>query len=168
MIESELILLVDELRTLSGENEWVEFKVSNCKPDEIGQYISALSNSTAKHLCNQRLIEGRYPNVFVSSHLAFIAGQKAAYIKQRGLDDSYYIRLVLAYLKEYGSASRKEIDGLLLDKLPDVLTPKQKENKIGWLLSNIMAKKRNLIRNIGVRRTPKWIINAEKADINKR
>lgn len=41
--------LVRELRTLSSETEWAEFKVSNAKPDEIGQYVSALANSAALH-----------------------------------------------------------------------------------------------------------------------
>lgn len=39
--------LVDELRKLPRESEWVEFKVNNSNPDEIGEYISALSNSAA-------------------------------------------------------------------------------------------------------------------------
>lgn len=37
--------LVIELCSLSNETEWVEFKINNDKPDEIGEYISALSNS---------------------------------------------------------------------------------------------------------------------------
>jgi ATP-dependent DNA helicase RecG len=37
--------LVGELRKLSAESEWVEFKENNADPDEIGQYISALANS---------------------------------------------------------------------------------------------------------------------------
>jgi hypothetical protein len=41
---SKLIL---ELAALPKETEWVEFKVNNDKPDEIGEYISALSNSAA-------------------------------------------------------------------------------------------------------------------------
>ena len=32
---------------MSGELEWVEFKENNFKPEEIGEYISALSNSAA-------------------------------------------------------------------------------------------------------------------------
>lgn len=40
-----LVNLVLELRKLSSETEWVEFKVNNSKPDEIGEYISALANS---------------------------------------------------------------------------------------------------------------------------
>ncbi len=35
-----------------------------------------------------------------------------------------------------------------MDKLPDVLTNKQKVNKIDRLLSKIMAEKLNLIKNI--------------------
>lgn len=37
--------LVDRLRRLSEENEWLEYKVNNYEPELIGEYISALSNS---------------------------------------------------------------------------------------------------------------------------
>lgn len=39
--------VVARLRRLPVETEWVEFKESNAQPDEIGEYISALSNSAA-------------------------------------------------------------------------------------------------------------------------
>jgi len=39
--------LLKELRDLSGETEWVEFKCNNMNPDEIGENISALANSAA-------------------------------------------------------------------------------------------------------------------------
>lgn len=39
--------LVHELRGHKQETEWVEFKINNEKPEEIGEYISALSNSAA-------------------------------------------------------------------------------------------------------------------------
>ena len=39
--------LIHELILLSNETEWVEFKVNNKKPQLIGEYISALSNSAA-------------------------------------------------------------------------------------------------------------------------
>lgn len=42
-----LIRLVRELCKLPQETEWVEFKVNNCNPQEIGEYISALSNAAA-------------------------------------------------------------------------------------------------------------------------
>ena len=40
--------LVNELRKLQNETQWVEFKVNNSKPEEIGEYISALANSAAR------------------------------------------------------------------------------------------------------------------------
>ena len=39
--------LVRELCKLPAEAEWVEFKLNNEKPDEIGEYVSALANSAA-------------------------------------------------------------------------------------------------------------------------
>jgi ATP-dependent DNA helicase RecG len=46
MDNNELISLIDELRTLPKETEWVEFKASTIKPNEkLGDYISGLSNA---------------------------------------------------------------------------------------------------------------------------
>lgn len=39
--------LVTELRKLPAETGWVEFKVNNSNPQEIGEYLSSLSNSAA-------------------------------------------------------------------------------------------------------------------------
>jgi ATP-dependent DNA helicase RecG len=45
MSEARDIELVDELRALGDENEWLEFKINNTEPHLIGKYCSALSNS---------------------------------------------------------------------------------------------------------------------------
>ena len=42
-----LIGLIRELCNLPSETGWVEFKVNNFNPQEIGEYISALANSAA-------------------------------------------------------------------------------------------------------------------------
>jgi ATP-dependent DNA helicase RecG len=42
-----LVGLVRELCKLPRETEWVEFKENNAKPEEIGEYLSALANSAA-------------------------------------------------------------------------------------------------------------------------
>ena len=42
-----LLHLLNELRSLPRETEWVEFKHNNADPQEIGEYISALANSAA-------------------------------------------------------------------------------------------------------------------------
>jgi ATP-dependent DNA helicase RecG len=45
MNQQQLVKLLKILQALSKECEWVEFKVNNANPQEIGEYISALSNS---------------------------------------------------------------------------------------------------------------------------
>ncbi len=45
--EAHLRALVNRLRALSAETEWLELKVDNVEPDSIGEYISCLSNSAA-------------------------------------------------------------------------------------------------------------------------
>ena len=42
-----LLQLLNELRALPKETEWVEFKHNEAIPEEIGEYISALSNGAA-------------------------------------------------------------------------------------------------------------------------
>ncbi len=42
-----IVGLIHELVNIPRETEWVEFKYNNDNPDEIGEYISALSNSAA-------------------------------------------------------------------------------------------------------------------------
>lgn len=43
----DLRALVQRLRRLPSENEWVEFKVDNDDPHVVGQYVSCLANSAA-------------------------------------------------------------------------------------------------------------------------
>ena len=45
--EEHAIGIVQELRKLSSETEWAEFKENLADPEQIGEYISALSNSAA-------------------------------------------------------------------------------------------------------------------------
>ena len=42
-----IVGLVHELCKLPNESEWVEFKVNNSDPEQIGEYVSALANSAA-------------------------------------------------------------------------------------------------------------------------
>jgi len=42
-----LLSLLNELRKLPRETEWVEFKHNNDDPDEIGEYLSSLANAAA-------------------------------------------------------------------------------------------------------------------------
>jgi len=79
-------------------------------------------------------IEGRYPNIFLSKEISDLIWKKDSYIKNKWFDNHYYKDLIIKYLREYKQATRKEINELLWNKLPDVLDNKQKENKVKNLL----------------------------------
>ena len=49
MKSGQLHSLIRELVSLPNETEWLEFKHNNDNPQDIGEYISALSNSAALH-----------------------------------------------------------------------------------------------------------------------
>ncbi len=84
----------------------------------------------ARELKALKLLEGRAPKYLISSKVAEWTGQKARYLRERGMNDKYYQDLVIQYLKQYGQATRQELDDLLLTKLPEVLDLQQKANKI--------------------------------------
>ncbi|HAN09786.1 MAG TPA: transcriptional regulator [Clostridiales bacterium] len=112
-----------------------------------------ITKEQSDYLRKDGFIEGRYPNVFVSSKIAEITDHKEKYIKNRGFDKQYYKDLVIEYLKEYNQASRANINGLLMDKLPDVLTDLQKKKKISNILYEMNGIK---IKNVGTRQNPIW------------
>lgn len=48
-MQEEAIKLINDLRRISSEVEWVEFKLNHQAPDKIGEYVSALANSACLH-----------------------------------------------------------------------------------------------------------------------
>lgn len=100
------------------------------------------------------LVEGRKPRFRVSAAVAAASAKKAEYIRTRAFDDQHYADMVVEYLRKFGSASRKDVDDLLWDKLSDALDDSQKRNKIGNLLSGL--RKKLEIYNAGSRAAPTW------------
>jgi len=94
-------------------------------------------------LRSQKLVEGRLTSLYLSASVAKSIDESTSYIKNKGFDDKYYKDLIVEYLKQYRKAKKKDIRELLWDKLPDALSDKQKEFKIGNLLSAL--KKNNII-----------------------
>ncbi len=121
-----------------------------------GQRISA---DEAKRLRAAKLVEGRYPNLMVAGKVSAVAGQKAQHIRNRGFDSQYYRDMIVAMVREHQPVSREDIDKLLLDKLPEVLTQAQKFSKIHNLLSSQSGK---TIRNAGSRAVSQWVLIDQK------
>lgn len=120
------------------------------------QKKNIIPREEAKVLKKQRLVEGRYPNLFISVHIAQITDKKAVYTKSKGFDKEYYKDLIVKFINQHKEATRKEIDELLFDKLPDIFTQEQKRKKVDNLLFEMSNKKKS-IRNIGTRKNSKWI-----------
>jgi ATP-dependent DNA helicase RecG len=105
--------------------------------------INHLTVQQIKRLRDQGLIEGRSPNLIISSRIASITGEKARYIKDKAMDDDYYKNLILNYLENFGNTKKKDLEDLLFSKLSDVLSLRQKRDKISNILQSL--KKKGLI-----------------------
>lgn len=119
-----------------------------------------LDEETVRHLKRAKLIEGRKPHFHVSATVASAADTKAAYIRTRPLNDAFYKKLITEFLGKFGSASRKEVNDVLWDKLPELLNDQQKATKIGNLLTAM--RKLGEIENNGSRKTPRWRLPSKK------
>ena len=96
-----------------------------------------LNEAEIKELKTKGLIEGRKPNFYISATVARVTGEKADYIKQRGIDDDYCQKMILGFLTKFGEGKREDFEAVLLDKLPDVLTLEQKRNKVRNILQKM-------------------------------
>jgi len=90
----------------------------------------SLNDEEVKILRTNSLIEGRKPNLHISSEVAKKTGQQKEYIKQKGIDDDYCKKIITDYLGKFGEGKKSDFEEILLDKLPDILDIAQKKNKI--------------------------------------
>lgn len=114
-----------------------------------------ITDDAARLLKKKSLIEGRKPNYFISAEVAEITNQKASYTRNKGLNKEFYKEFIIQHIVNHGFATREEINQLLLDKLPEFMTDKQKKKKIENILQEMAGSK---IINTGSRIKSKWII----------
>ena len=115
-----------------------------------------ISKESFKKLKRQGLVEGRYPNLFVSFKVANSVGQKANYIRNKGLDDDICKQLIIKALEAMGEASKQDLMEILKKALPDVLSEEQKSKKVSNLLQAM--KKEGMIAARGTNRYAKWYV----------
>lgn len=101
---------------------------------------SSLTDDAIALLRQKKFVEGKRNCLYLSFRIVESSkhiGLKASYIKNKSFNDAYYKKLIEDYLLKFGSASRTDLDELLLDKLPDVLDETQKYNKVTNLLASL-------------------------------
>lgn len=87
-----------------------------------------ITKEQSDYLRKDNLIEGRYPNIYISSDIAKITNKGKDYI--------------LTYIEKFGKATREEINNLIYPKLP----------------TNMKEKNKNKIENEGSLTKSSWII----------
>ena len=110
---------------------------------------NTLNEEEVKQLRRKNLIEGKRPNLYISSKVAKETGQKDDYMKKRGIDDDYCQKMILDYLKKFKTGKRADFEKLLLDKLPDILDIEQKKNKVKNNLQSL-RKDGSIVNNKGI------------------
>ena len=112
--------------------------VQKNKPLEKEQY---------KILKNLGVIEGKIPHVYVSASIAEITDSRERYTKNKAMNDKYYMDLIINYLQQWGAGKKIDFIELLSDKLPDMLSEEQKENKVKYYLT--LMRQDGIIEHIG-------------------
>lgn len=120
-----------------------------------------ITNEQVKYLRKLNLIEGRMPNIYLSAEVAISLNKKEQYVKNKGFDDAFYKELIIEYLKKFESGTREDFRKLLLEKLPDSLDDKQKENKIKNILYTM--RKHGAIEKVGnASKYTKWKLRIDE------
>lgn len=127
------------------------------------QKRESISKDDVTLLRRQKLVEGRYPALYISAPVAAMTNKKAQYIRNRPFDDAHFKKMIVDCIKQFGYATRGDIDNLLMDKLSDVLSDKQKKNKIRNLIA-ALSRKEHLINNVGSDKKPRWVLNESGND----
>lgn len=110
--------------------------VNNICLDQV-QKKKIISKEDFSQLKSRNLVEGRCPNIFVSYEVAKAVGDKASYVRQKGLEEEVCMQLILSTFK-FEPAKKADLFVVLKDSLLDVLTEEQKSKKMSNLLQERM------------------------------
>ena len=113
-----------------------------------------LNDNEIAYLRKRKLVEGRKNALYFAKSVAKATGQEAEYTRKKGFDYDYYKDLILKALDQHKRLSRTQINELLLNKLPEALTEKQKLSKVGNLLTSL-----RMAGKIVCGKDKKWSLN---------
>ena len=120
------------------------------------QKKETISKNDFHKLKKLELVEGRYPNIYVSHKIANVVGKETEYVKNKGLANDVYKQLILNAIKQMDGCRVFQLKDVLKGALPESLDKKQQTKKITNLLQ--VMKKDGLIVLEGKGRSAKWYI----------
>jgi ATP-dependent DNA helicase RecG len=98
------------------------------------QKKNPITKQQASNLKAKGLVEGRYPAIHISAKVAQATGQTVGYMQDRGIDGDFIRKSIEDYLKKFHKGEREIFEGILLNKISDSLTIKQKKDRIKNML----------------------------------
>ena len=112
------------------------------------QKKEAITHEQYVHLKKAGLVEGRYPNIYVSYSVAEAVGKKSEYIRNSGLEDEKCKEFILKALAKSTGMRNSELMPIVQDIFPNILSEAQKRKKLSNLLQ-AMKNKDNTINSKG-------------------
>ena len=101
------------------------------------QKHETISKDSFQILKKAGLVEGRYPNLFVSYKVANIVGQRTDYVRNKGLSNAVYKQIIINALKTMKDASVSELKEVLIGALPAFFDDKQQSKKVSNILQSM-------------------------------
>lgn len=115
-----------------------------------------ISKDEHQLLKKKKLVEGRYPSLTISAIVATAIDKKTDYTMHKDFGNQFYMDKIMQHLETFKSASRSEIEDLIIPYLPLDLSIDKKKNKVKYLLTKLRVLGK--IHNIGTSRKPIWEI----------
>lgn len=103
-----------------------------------------------------KLVEGRYPNIFVSYKVANIVGQQTSYVRNKGLSNDVCKQIIINALETMEKASASELKEILSGALPAFLDEKQQSKKVSNILQAM--KRENIADVLGTGHAARWYL----------
>jgi ATP-dependent DNA helicase RecG len=106
-----------------------------------------LSKPELSYLRKEGFIEGQASNPYLSFHVVKPIQSdllKVDYMNNKSLDDDYFRKIILEYLRKFPKSKRAALETLLIPKLSAILDQEKKKKKVDNLLYAL--KKKDLIK----------------------
>lgn len=128
VLNNDYAMLLSKDRTLSLTDIEMLNRIQMQRP---------LADEEIAYLRKHKLVEGKKNALYIAKAIAGKLGKKAEYTRNKGLDENFYMEMIVKLINQHKQVSRKDVDELLLSKLPEALNEKQKLTKIGHMLAKL-------------------------------
>lgn len=98
-----------------------------------------ISTEDIKYLKSKKLIEGKKPNLIISSRVAAQTDQHSQYLSNKDHGNIHYEQCIVTALNEFGKATRSQIDAWVMPLLPQGMSEEQKKNRVKNLLQQMRS-----------------------------